>query len=69
MEFETNAYATASETVTWFEAQRASGPNYGWITLLDADTRDAAERDLFDSYGATVNDPGFRVVRRRGQDA
>lgn len=64
---ETNQQATANETGVWFEGQRKSGPNYGWITLVDADTREQAWARLSESYGATEQTPGFRVVRRRGQ--
>lgn len=64
---ETNQQATNNETSVWWEAQRASGRNYGWITLLDADTREDAVTRLAESYGATPETPGYRVVRRRGQ--
>lgn len=64
---ETNQEATAYETDTWYEAQRQSGPGYGWVTLLDADTRDDAERELYERYSVRPNAAGYRIVRRRGQ--
>lgn len=58
-----NEYQDQNE---WFEGQRKSGPNYGWVTLVDADTRELAEVELFEGYGLTVDGTSVRVVRRHG---
>jgi hypothetical protein len=65
---ETNQQATELNTTSWFEGQRASGPNYGWVTLVEANTRDEAEDKLFDSYGVELPADGYRVIRRRGMN-
>jgi hypothetical protein len=38
--------ASDSDVSMWFEVQRRSGPNYGWITLSDHDTWQAAQAAL-----------------------
>jgi hypothetical protein len=63
---ETNQYATESNTSVWYEVQRQSGSNYGWITLSDHDTSEQAESAM-DARTGSVADPSYRIRRVRGQ--
>jgi len=63
---ETNAYATESNTSVWYEVQRRSGSNYGWITLSDHDTREQAENAM-DARLGIAGAANLRIRRVRGQ--
>lgn len=60
--------ASDSDVSMWFEVQRRSGPNYGWITLSDHDTREQAYKAMGAQHH---NDPAwtdsFRVKRVFGK--
>lgn len=55
------------DQAAWFEVQRKSGPDYGWIMVTTADSREAAEEwiRLYDPRSMLQ----LRVVRRTGLDA
>lgn len=67
---ETNQQATQNETAVWYEVQRESGPDYGWITLSDHDTREQAEEAMDARLGINRNrsefSRHFRVQPVRG---
>lgn len=54
------------DQTVWFEVERKSGPNYGWVSITTADSREAAEEwvRLYDPR-ATLS---LRIRRVTGLD-